>query len=133
MEFQVEVAALKEAATDMTGLSHEVPAALTYADEHLVLSGLGDSGVFHNAIAALSQVRNALTSSLEHLREISAASADELRATVAHYRETDDASEAELDRLYGDLPAPDGDRPRDDDRPPRERGPDPVPPRGRTW
>lgn len=100
MEFRVREGALERGAEQMTTLSSEVTAAEVYATSYVDLNGLGSSGIFVTAIGALDSVREAIGTELAHLRELTSASGGELAASARHYRTTDDATDARMDRTY---------------------------------
>ncbi|MCR6688604.1 hypothetical protein [Cellulomonas sp.] len=105
MAFHVDESTLESAATQLTTVARDQARATAYTDTHVNLhGGLGDSGIFVNAISVLDTVREAVDSSLARLRELTDASAAELRATATTYRETDDATDTRLDALQ--IPAP---------------------------
>ena len=105
MSFHVDEAALDEAAMNLDGLRPSITSAESYVATHVKLDGLGDSGLFITAIGVLDGVRSALESELAHLRAVLDASAQEVRATAASYRATDDSAAATMDRLYHYVPA----------------------------
>ncbi|WP_282946503.1 hypothetical protein [Cellulomonas endometrii] len=104
MSFHVDETVLDEAATRLDGLQPSIGSAESYVGMHVKLNGLGDSGLFITAIGVLDGVRAALESELAHLRTVVESSAQEVRATAASYRATDDATAATMDRLYHAVP-----------------------------
>ncbi|MBW0252533.1 hypothetical protein [Cellulomonas sp. PS-H5] len=88
----------------LDGLRPSITAAESYVAQHIKLDGLGDSGLFITAIGVLDGIRTALESELAHLGTVLESSAQEVRATAASYRTTDDATAATMDRLYHYVP-----------------------------
>ncbi|UJP40630.1 hypothetical protein [Cellulomonas palmilytica] len=105
MTFRVDESKLDAAAQALTDLAGDTSTARTYARSHVELKGgLGDSGIFVTAIGVLDDVRAAVEAELSRLRELTEASARELRLTAQTYRRTDDATDARLDALQARTP-----------------------------
>lgn len=100
MSFDVREESLTESSGILTGLEPAVATAKSYVNEHVTLSGFGDSGIFLQATGVLEDVRSAMTAELGRLGELLRASAAELSATADLYRSTDDRTRQTMDRLY---------------------------------
>ncbi|GEA81905.1 hypothetical protein CUD01_23490 [Cellulomonas uda] len=105
MTFRVDEAKLDAAAQALTSLAGDTSTARTYVRSHVELSGgLGDSGMFVTAIGVLDDVRAAVEAEISRLKELTEASARELRLTAESYRRTDDATDARMDALQAQTP-----------------------------
>lgn len=81
-------------------LEPAVEIAKSYLNQHVVLDGFGDSGIFLQATGVLEDIRDSTSAELARLRELLRASAAELNATAELYRSTDDRTRQAMDRLY---------------------------------
>jgi len=105
MAFRVDETALDAAAQALTRLAADADTARTYTQTYVDLpGGLMDSGMFLNAISVLNDVRGTTEAELARLKELTEASARELRAVAQAYRASDDDSDARMDTLRGAIP-----------------------------
>jgi hypothetical protein len=100
VSFDVKESALVESSAAIAGLTPAISSAETYLNEHVTLSGFGDSGIFMQATGVLDDVRASIQDELRHLRALLSSSAAELAATAELYRTTDDQARTAMDRLY---------------------------------
>jgi hypothetical protein len=98
--FAVHPDAVDAFAAGIGDLASDVEAARGYADRHLALQPPPGAVPFGEICAALEQTRQALGRTLDHLAELCAASAAELRACAASYQRTDAGQAARLDAAY---------------------------------
>jgi hypothetical protein len=86
-------------ATALDGLAGDAAAAMTYLHKHLSYN-YGDSGMFPTIANANNDTKEAVSSSLERLKDVVTKSAEELRKASKMYVATDDKEERRLDATY---------------------------------